>query len=352
MSMQRILLIRLSAIGDVAMASGLIPPLRAAYPNAYIAWLAEAGAADLVRANPRINEVIIWPRAAWLKLWRERRLGALWKAMREFRAQLRARGFDTAIDLQGLLKSGLLAFVSGAAQRIGLRSKEGSQWLMSQVVPQRRDDRRIGSEYRQLTAALGLPEQQFAMDIAVAAADDASAREKLRAAGVGENYIVICPFTTRAQKHWFEERWVELARSFAAADATASAAPQVVMLGGPDDAVAAERIAAGAAGAIHNLAGKTCLREAAALLRGARLAVGVDTGLTHIAIAVGTPTLALFGSTRPYLDPCSSRAKVLYEALPCSPCKRHPTCGGRFDCMRAHSAEGVWRAAQPLLAQR
>jgi heptosyltransferase-1 len=347
--MQRILLIRLSAIGDVAMASGLLPPLRAAHPDAHIAWLAEPAAADLLRANPRLNEVIVWPRAAWLKLWRERRLSELWRAVREFRAQLRARSFDTAIDLQGLLKSGLLAFISGAARRIGLRSKEGSRWLMSQVVPHQRGDPRIGSEYRQLTSALGLPEQQFAMDIAVDEADAAAARRILLTAGIGDNYIVICPFTTRAQKHWFEERWVELARLVGQQIASGRAVRQVVMLGGPGDALAAERIAAAAEGAILNLAGKTSLREAAAILRGAALALGVDTGLTHIAIAMRTPTLALFGSTRPYLDACSPSVKILYEALPCSPCRRHPTCDGRFDCMRAHTAASVWQAAVPLL---
>ena len=123
----------------------------------------------------------------------------------------------------------------------------------------------------------------------------------------------------------------------------------VVMLGGPGDAVAAARIAAAAEGAILNLAGKTSLREAAAILRGAGLALGVDTGLTHIAIAMRTPTLALFGSTRPYLDACSPSARILYEALPCSPCRRHPTCDGRFDCMRAHTAVSVWQTAVPLL---
>lgn len=349
MKMQRILLIRLSAIGDVAMASGLLPPLRAAHPDAHIAWLVEPAAADLLRANPRLNEVIVWPRAAWLKLWRERRFAELWRTMREFRAQLRARSFDTVVDLQGLLKSGLLAFFSGAARRIGLRSKEGSQLLMSQVVPHQRGDSRIGSEYRQLTGALGLQEQQFAMDIAVDAADAAAAAQTLRVAGISDQYIVICPFTTRAQKHWFEERWVELARLAGQSTASGQAAPQVIMLGGPGDAVAAERIAAAAGGAVHNLVGKTSLREAAAILRRARVAVGVDTGLTHIAIAMRTPTLALFGSTRPYLDACSPSVKILYEALPCSPCRRHPTCDGRFDCMRAHTVEAVWRAAALLL---
>lgn len=78
---RRILIVRLSAIGDVVMASGLLPALRARYPDAYIAWLAEPAVRELLADNPRLDEVIVWPRGEWRRLWRERRYRALWQAI-------------------------------------------------------------------------------------------------------------------------------------------------------------------------------------------------------------------------------------------------------------------------------
>jgi heptosyltransferase-1 len=124
-----------------------------------------------------------------------------------------------------------------------------------------------------------------------------------------------------------------------------------VVLGGPADSEHGSAIAAGApAGAAASLAGRTSLREAAAVIRGARLLVGVDTGLTHLGFAMGTPTLALFGSTRPYLDPGVPRGRVLYQAMDCSPCRRHPTCNGAFTCMQRHTVDNVAAEAARLLA--
>ncbi|EWS54576.1 glycosyltransferase family 9 protein [Methylibium sp. T29] len=99
--MKRILIVRLSAIGDVVMASGLIPALRALHPEARIAWLVEPAAAPLLAHNPRLDEVIVWPRAEWQQLWRARRYAELWRRFCAFRRALRAQRFDLALDTQG-----------------------------------------------------------------------------------------------------------------------------------------------------------------------------------------------------------------------------------------------------------
>ncbi len=343
MQPKRILIVRLSAIGDVVMASGLIPALRARFPEAHIAWLAEPAARELLAANPRLDEVIPWPRAEWQRLWRERRHAELARAVHGFVRGLRARRFDLALDLQGLLKSGLWARLSGAPERIGIGSREGAQWLMTRVLPRRNDDRRIGAEYRQMARELGCPDADFRMDLVPSDDDRRIAGEVLAGHGLAGGFTVIAPFTTRPQKHWFEARWAELAPRLAA-----SLGMPVAMLGGPADREAAARIVAAAPGLV-DLAGETRLGQTVAVIARARLLIGVDTGLTHMGIALGVPTLALFGSTRPYLDPASPRAAILYEALPCSPCRRHPTCDGRFDCMRAHSVAAVHAAALRLL---
>ena len=342
---QRVLVIRLSAIGDVIMASGLVPVLHAAWPEAEIAWLTQDGNAALLRANPRLAEVIVLPRRRWAALWAERRYGSLTRELRAFVRGLRARRFDLVLDLQGLMKSGVWAWLAGAPQRVGLGSREGSARLMTRVVSRDVRDDRLGKEYRALAVALGLDAARFAMDIVVPAQDDTAARALLGDAGSGADYAVFAPFTTRPQKHWLDERWAVLAQRLAAGRGW-----RAVLLGGPADRGRAEVIVASAGGAALSLTGRTSLTEAAAVIDGARLLVGVDTGLTHLGVAMATPTLALFGSTCPYLHAPGGRLQVVYLPRPCSPCRRNPTCNGRFDCMQEITVERVEAGIGELLS--
>ncbi len=337
MKAERILIIRLSALGDVVMASGLIPALREIAPQAHIAWLVEAAAAPLLRHNPRLDEVIVLPRSEWQALWRARRPIALLRSMLAFRSALRARHFDVAIDAQGLFKSALCAWWSGAARRVSLIGREGSRWLMTErVLPKPDPMKPIATEYRALARHLGAT-GAYHMDLAVGDAPRAAAAITLAAAGVRGPYVVLCPYTTRPQKHWFDERWAALAQRLAADGVTP------VLLGGPADAVLTPAIADHAPGLV-NLVGRLQLDDTVAVIAGSALLIGVDTGLTHMGSALNVPTVALFGSTRPYLDARVPHTTVLYEALHCSPCRRHPTCDGRFDCMRAFEVDTVLRA--------
>ncbi len=340
---RRILIVRLSAIGDVVMASGLIPALRALHPDAHLAWLVEPAAAPLLAHNPRLDELIIWPRAEWQALWRARHYLALWRRFTEFRRLLRASRFDLVLDTQGLLKSAVWSWLSAAPRRICLIGREGSHRLATERVVPPKDDspRPMGAEYRCLAGHLGAPEGSFQPDLAVGEAPRARARERLAREGIaapGARYAVLCPFTTRPQKHWFEDRWQALALR------CAEAGWVPVLLGGPADREAANRIAGGIKGLV-NLAGALKLDETVAVIEGATLLVGVDTGLTHMGTALGVPTVALFGSTKPYDEPLAPRSVVLYEKLACSPCHRHPTCHGRFDCMRALEVDRVFEVA-------
>ncbi|MBA3624317.1 MAG: glycosyltransferase family 9 protein [Methylibium sp.] len=373
-----ILVVRLSALGDVTMASGLIPALRHLWPRAHIAWLVEPAAAPLLAHNPRLDEVIVWPRGEWQTLWRERRFLEVWRRFRALRRSLRERRFDLVLDAQGLLKSGLWSWLSGAPHRLSLIGREGSHRLATErvVPPADVGTRPIGAEYRHLAKHLGAPAEAFRLDLAVGDEARRKARDKLagaelratarehnalagRQAACAEpraeapppppassaRYAVLCPFTTRPQKHWFEDRWQALARRFL------ESGLRPVLLGGPGDREAAERIADGVPGLV-NLCGLLPLDESVAAIADAAVLIGVDTGLTHMAVALGVPSVALFGSTLPYLDTGTARSVVLYENLSCAPCRRHPTCGRRYDCMRAFEAERVFDEALRVLAGR
>ncbi|EXJ17057.1 glycosyltransferase family 9 protein [Imhoffiella purpurea] len=342
--MKSILVVRLSAIGDIVFSSPLIAALRRRWPQARICWLVQPECAALLDRHPDLDEVIVCPLRRWQQLLRERRFGELRNCVLTLRENLIARDFDLAIDLQGLLKSGLLTWLSGARERVGLGSREGSQWLMTRRLDRGGDPDRIGSEYLYLAEQLGLPVDDFRMAVHYGPAESAFAEALIAREELGGGYAVFCPFTTRPQKHWFEGHWARLAPRIRDAFGLVP-----VLLGGPADRAAGQRIADEAEEHLVDLTGQTSLTEAAAVIDRADLLVAVDTGLGHMGIAFGTPSLLLFGSTCPYLDTTREDARVLYHPLPCSPCKRRPTCEGRFDCMRAITTDEVVETARQVL---
>jgi len=345
----RIAIVRLSALGDVVMASPLIHALKARYPRSHVTWLAQPEVVPLLAAHPELDQIITVPFAKWRQLGRERRWLSLLRELGALRRRLRAQQFDWVLDPQGLVKSGLLAWLTGAPRRIGVDSREGSRYLMTEVVTSGPDRSRISSEYLALATYLALPTADgFPMQVAVAPADRDWATAWRRQHGLDcQPYIVLLPFTTRPQKHWFAERWIDLAGRLT------EAGWPCLILGGADDRAAAEQLTAGSeTAAMYNLAGQTGIGQAVALLAQAAGAVGVDTGLTHVAIARGLPTVCLFGSTLPYRETGRALAQVIYHPRPCSPCRRKPTCNGAFDCMAAIEVGEVDRQLQRLLAAR
>ena len=341
----RILIVRTSAIGDVVFASPFVAALKATWPDAHVAWLIEPGIAPLLADDPCVDELIHWPKSEWKKLWQARRFGELLHAVRGLSRELKSKRFDIAIDMQSLLKSGWLTWLSGAPRRIGLGSREGSQWLMTEVIPKGGDAGRISSEYLYLAQQLGLDTGEFLPRLVVGDTVAAKVDALLAAQGLERGqFAAFAPFTTRPQKHWFEDAWQALGPKVAA-----ELGMIPVILGGPADVDAAERIAGAIPGAVV-LAGKTNIPEAAAVIERAGLLVGVDTGLTHMGIAFSTPTVALFGSTRPYLDTGRDNARVIWLGLECSPCRRRPTCHGAFTCLRDITAERVMDEARAVLA--
>ena len=342
--MKKVLIIRASAIGDIVFASPFAQALKKTYPDIQISWLMEKGNEALMSDSPYVDECIVMPAAEWKSLWKSgKKLDAI-KKIRAFGAELKARHFDAAIDLQGLLKSGIFAWMSKAPRRIGLGSREGSQWLMNEVVPRGGESRRISSEYLHLAEKLGLDHSHFTPSLTVSATSEERALEKLAAHGLQPGqYAVFAAFTTRPQKHWFTDAWQSLALLIREKTGLTP-----VLLGGPGDMAAAETICSRAPD-IVNLVGQTRLDEAVAVVAHAGALIGVDTGLTHMGIAFDIPTVALFGSTCPYTNTTRDNAKVIWLGLPCSPCRRKPTCNGRFDCLREITPENAMATLKSVL---
>jgi len=340
--MKKILIIRLSAIGDVVMASPLIEAFRRSMPESRLSWLVEEASKAVLEANDDLHEIIVWPRNRWRELIRKRRYWTLAREGFGFMRDLRKRNFDLVVDAQGLLKSGLWAYISGAQERVGIGSKEGSQYLMTRVVDRSGASDRISSQYMLLAKALDLDVGDFRMDIPLS--KDAREYGDRFASNLDTPYVAFCPFTTRPQKHWLEARWKELLDAF-----TDRMGLAVVLLGGPADRPASERILSKDGPRRMNLTGETTLPQAAALMKQAAIVIGVDTGLTHMGFALGVPTVALFGATRPYLNTEGMPGTVLYHPMECSPCRRSPTCDGDYTCMKSISTDEILSVAKSLL---
>jgi heptosyltransferase-1 len=334
---KRVLIIRLSAIGDVVFASPLVASIKRTYPESEVYWLAESNVAPLLAHDPDLSEVLVWRREDWRALFRSGRWWQLIQAIRIFRRSLRAYRFDLALDTQGLLKSAFLAWLTGAPRRVGFRSKEPTGLFLTARVEKDLAPT-ISSEYRGLASELGFEQSEFSTRISL------SQRERDAAEQFYDErpYVAFCPFTTRPQKHWPEAYWRDLAKS------ASDMGWRAVVLGAPTDTTAAARMFGGLS--TESRVGACSLLESAALVSRASLVIGVDTGLTHMGWAFSVPTIALFGSTCPYRDVGASPGEILYAEMPCSPCRRSPTCGGSFDCMSALTPRAVLEAAQRHLS--
>lgn len=328
-------------MGDIVMASPLLKVLKHRYPDAKISWAVQPEFADVIRGHELLEELIIIPKGQWKKDFKALRWIKLWREMRQLKRTLRKKQFDLAIDLQSLAKSGILVKWSQAKRKIGLNSREGSQKWMDEVVDGNSvDGSLISSEYQAMAEYLGCSANNFSMHLP---SNLYTPNWKTIRAQLGSDYLVFCPFTTRPQKHWFDQNWQALAKLL-------SENQKIAILGGPGDKQAAETLMQSMPKSVINLVGKTRIQEAIAVIRHSQGVIGVDTGLTHMGVAENKPTLALFGSTLPYFNTRTDNAKVLYHKLECSPCRRNPTCEGRFDCMRALTPEYVFDEWQVLQA--
>lgn len=346
---RRILIIRLSAIGDVVMTTPVAKALRRAFPDAYIAWVVEDKSKDAVLGNPYVDEVIVWNRKSSSGT-RPARAVSHVRSLIELGRKLRARKFDAAIDFQGLLKSAIVARISGARRRLGYdNAREGAALLYSTKLPMTKTGLRGEDLYREMLRLLGVPADEMEMCFPVSDEDRACARDfiadALRSQNRSRKIIALCPATTWAHKHWTDEGWAQLADALALRH---GALP--VFLGSKADIGLIDRISALMSTDAMSTIGKTTLKQAAAIIEQSDLVISVDTGLLHIANAMNRPIVGIFGPTTwSYLGKKDS-LRIVAKELSCMPCFRRPSCES-FDCMRTIIAHDVLSAAKDWLAE-
>ncbi|MBK8913766.1 MAG: glycosyltransferase family 9 protein [Phycisphaerales bacterium] len=319
-SARRILILKPSSLGDIVHALPMLAALRAARPDAHVAWLAATPFAPLLDGHPLINEVIRFDRGRLGRAWRSPAAAA---ELLSLMSRLRRPRFDLVIDLQGLFRSGWLAWSSGARVRAGFADgRELSPLFLTHRIHAADALHAVDRNLR-IAAALGWPAQRVEFPLGIRDEEVSAARELLRSAGVdlaaacdartgssaglgspappdagessgsGGGFVAILPGARWRSKLWRAERWAALI------DALAERGRRSVVLGGPGDAEVLRAIEGHARRPIASLVGRTTLRELTAVLSLADRVVCTDSGPMHLAAALGRPVVALFGPTDP-----------------------------------------------------
>lgn len=300
------LVTRLSHIGDCVLTLPLIAALRQHWPACRITWAMESPSPKLLGQHPEIDQVVTIPKGC-LKRPRQ-----VW----QLRQQLRAAKIDVAIDPQSLTKSAMLGWLSGADQRWGFGGRYGrelSPWLNNRLfVPaasySHLADRSLALVHDMIQRLSTSPRLAPTMRSGNAGPAEVghfpehlpippeTARWLTEAQDRGEvpqRYVVLNPGASWPSKRWENECWAEVARQLAS-----DGWPVVVTWAGAEEQMWAEKIAADAGMGVE-IAPPTTLLQLAALCRGGQCFIGCDTGPMHIAAAVGTPCVVLFGPTLP-----------------------------------------------------
>jgi ADP-heptose:LPS heptosyltransferase len=343
----RILLVRLGSVGDVARTLPAAFALRTAFPGAQLAWLVEPASQGLVAGQPWIDDVLVFPRSELEASMRRGRWLHAARTLVRFVRGLRRRRFDLALDFHSIARSALLARASGAPVRVGYAppfGREVSWWLATaraRLAPRRvsRFARNLG-----LVEYLGVDSPPRPSPFRI----DAETRRRMAdALGGGEAPVALHPGTSPATPH---KRW-SAARYAAVARALGEAGLSCIVTFGPDAAerALAEAVAEQAGGAARLAPVTASLGELAALLESCRLLIASDSGPLHLAALVGTPVVQLVGPTDPVENAPQpgTPARMVRVPVACSPCRRG--CAAAV-CMRRIAPEDVLAAARELLA--
>ncbi len=348
---ERLLIVRLSAMGDVLQCLEALAALRQARPDAEIGWVVERRFAGLVEGHPHVDRVFVFERqngGGALSA-----LGALdnLRALVAVRREIRGWHPDVAIDLQGNLKGALLARLSGAARRIGLprgETREGAHLLATELVPAATDAREHRAD-RALRLMKPLGATRGAAPMLGAISESARDAVRTALAEIGTtagSYALLLPGTSDFGrfKRWPAARFAELA-----ARLTEEEGLRALVGFGPGQRPLAEEVVAASAGAAELAPVTDSLHELQALAEGAALVVGADSGPVILAALAGAPTVTLYGPKDPLLyAPRTQRSTAVWKGVYCSPCPLR-RCPDPI-CMSELTTDEAWAGVRRVLS--
>lgn len=341
--MSGIAVVQTAFLGDIVLTTPLLREIKRVRPELKLTVVTTALGRDILSGHPAIDSILVHDKRG-----ADRGPAGVWRAMKA----LRELKLDAIVAAQRSSRTGLLVRGSGAQQRIGFANAPG-RWAYTDRVPW------VGTEHatrRYLALSTPLGGSPAKADptpmLAVSDHSRATIAALLANAGVREadRVLAIAPGSIWGTKRWTPEGFAEVAR------AARERGLATVLIGGPEDAPVCREIAASAGGAISVLAGVTSVADLPALLARATALVGNDSGAGHVASAVGTPVVVIFGPTVPAFGytPWGERNRIVeHQGLDCRPCDSHgpQTCPlGHHRCMKEIAPERALAALDAALS--
>jgi heptosyltransferase III len=336
MNLKRILLIKLRYIGDVVLATPLLPLLARRFPSATLTFLVNSGTEEVLHGNPFLHRVMVLPRKGW-------------KDQMAFYRFLRQERFDGVLDLSDGDRSALLSVVSGAPLRIGY-NRDG-RWrgkLYTHVLPSAYGSMHMIDYHAQVVSFLGISEPVGQPEIYLRPEDEEAAGRLVRKVNPdGRPLVLLHPSARYVFKAWPVERFAALA------DRLQELGMVVAIIGHQREWDLGRRLSDLSRSKPTNIMGMTQVLQLAGMMKSSALFIGNDGGPMHMAAAVGCPVLGLFGPSEPRVwGPRGRHVSVIYKGLDCRECF-YPGCQrGEESCMKRITVEEVFENAKALLSVR
>ena len=337
---ERVLIRGTNWIGDVVMTLPAVAAVRKTWPTARISVLAKPWVAEVYRLSEDVDDVIVFQEPG-----HHAGIGGKLRLARE----LRGIGFDCAILLQNAIEAAIIAGLAGIPFRAGYNS-DGRGLLLTHAVRRTKAIRRVHQidYYIEMVRALGCTPAARDVRLHPGRDYDGLAEALLNRFGIAENRLLIGIAPGAAYgpaKKWSPERFAAVADRLI--DDTGG---QTILFGSGGDRESTAAVQGSARHSLIDIAGMTNLKEAIALIARCSLFISNDSGLMHVAGALGVPTIALFGSTNPATtSPVGEKSVIIHHDVDCSPCLK-PVCPTDFRCMEMIGVEEVCAAARKLLS--
>jgi heptosyltransferase I len=341
----KILILKPSSLGDVIHALPVLRLLRSHWPDSRVYWWLDTNLIPLLEKDPDVAGIFAFERKRWAAPHH-------WPEIVSSVADMRQHHFDLSIDLQGLARSGMFAWLADAGLSVGLDnlregSREGARAFYDLVPPRARPQTHAVDRYLAVLPLLNVPVHWNFEWLPCRPAAVESVRQKWAPGREGARWIVLLPGGRWDNKRWPAPYFIELAKRLREMPAV-----RLVVLGSKEEQPLGEQIAAAVPELCMNLAGATSLDEMIEWIRLSRLVITNDTGPMHVAAALGRPVIAIFGPTDPHnTGPYGQLRNALQTSrLPCVPCLKS-TCAywEKLACLHAISPAAVFEKAQEAL---
>ena len=346
---RKILILRLSAIGDVIRTLPSLHLLRKKFQESWIAWAVEEKAAPILEGHDALDEIILVPRKTWVRSLKNpfKWIHALADIIKFLRT-LKRSSFDTVIDFHSSLKSGIISRCTGAKCRIGYTAPYSREFnfLFNNVrLPLR--EKRISRIERNFTLLkyFHINANECKASISIAAEEKDYIDDFLRSEEfTNRTKIIMFPGASKKQayKKWGSDNYATLANMLFKNNVA------IILGWGPGEREECEKISSSVEGAIF-LSPPTTLKHLTELIKRCQLYIGGDTAAMHLSCAVGTPCLVIYGPTDPVINaPWGKQFHIIYDdTIDCSPCRKR-RCKKR-DCFQNITPELVYREARKMM---